>query len=104
MKKNCLVTLLAIMLGFVAGPAMGQDASVEQGAKLFADPALGGSPNPAKCTDCHPGGQGLDQAGAKENLPAMINMCIQQALQGQQLNEQSVEMESLKLYIQSLAK
>jgi len=104
MTKNCVAILLAAVLGFLAFPAMGEDASVEQGAKLFADPALGGSANPSKCTDCHPGGQMLEKAGAKENLAAMINMCIAGPLKGQELDEQSVEMESLLLYIKSLEK
>ncbi len=102
MKKFSMAILMAITLGFLAAPVMGEEASVEKGAKLFDDPALGGSANPTKCTDCHIGGEGLEKAGNRENLTEMINMCIQGPLKGQKLGEDSVEMNALKLYIKSL--
>ena len=102
MKKSCCIIGLFGILSLFAGPVMGADASVELGKKLFEDPALGGSINDAKCSGCHPGGQGLEQSGAKDNLAGMINFCIEKPLKGRKLPDNSVELESLKMFIKSL--
>ena len=104
MKRHGLIILLALLLGFLGTYACAEEATAEKGETLFNDPALGGSTTPASCNGCHPGGKNLAKAGEKTNLKDMINMCIGQALKGNQLDEQSVEMESLVLYIKSLGK
>lgn len=102
MKKTCLITLLAGSFALCAAYAISSDASVEKGKMLFNDQGLGGSTNSRSCGGCHPDGKGLAGAGDNENLASMINTCIQKPLKGQALDANSVEMESLKLYIKSL--
>jgi len=104
MKKHGLTIFLALMLGLAVTSAGADEATAEKGKNLFSEPTLGGSTTPASCNDCHPGGKNLEMAGEKPNLKSMINTCIRQALKGQPLEEQSVEMESLVLYIRSLGK
>lgn len=102
MKKRALSIVLAgVAAVLTAGIGFGSGGSAEQGEKLFNDPGLGGSANETSCASCHPGGKGLEQAGGKENLPQMINTCIERPLKGQALGEDSIEMESLVLYIKS---
>jgi len=88
----------------VSNAAFAGESSVELGKKLFNDPALGGSTNARSCASCHPAGEGLEGSGNKENLSAMINRCIQGPLKGSKIDGRSVEMRSLKMYIQSLGK
>ena len=59
---------------------------------------------PEGCGSCHVDGEGLEEAGTNEDLAQMINMCVQGPLKGQALDENSSEMESLKLFIKSLKK
>jgi len=101
MKRYALI-LLAAVFGFLT-TALAGTPTAEQGKILFNDAALGGSANPASCNTCHPDGRKLEQAGGKENLKTMINGCIKQALHGEPLAADSPEMESLVLYIKSLA-
>jgi cytochrome c553 len=104
MKKTIsfLVTSFAITLMSV--PAVAEEASVELGQKLFKNSGLGASQNAINCNTCHPNGEGMEEAGEKPNLAAMINKCIVGPLKGEKLNEQTVAMQSLKMYIQSLGK
>ena len=102
MKKTCLILGLAGFIAVYAGLVISGDASVEQGKQLFNDSSLGGSTNTTSCGTCHPDGKGLEQAGEKVNLAQMIKNCIENPLKGKALDEQSMEMESLKLYIKSL--
>ena len=46
----------------------------------------------------------MEKAGANPHLAAMINRCVQGPLQGEEINEKTVTMESLEMYIKSLAK
>lgn len=104
MTKNFLVLALLALFAAAAHNSMAAEASADQGRKLFNDPALGGSTNPSSCNTCHQDGKGLEKAGTRADLAAMINTCIVQALQGKKLDEHSPEMESLLLYIRSLGK
>lgn len=104
MAKNFLMLALLVLLGSAAQTSLAAEASLTQGKKLFNDHALGDALNPTSCNSCHPGGKGLEKAGARKDLAAMINTCIEQALQGKKLDEHSQEMESLVLYIRSLEK
>jgi cytochrome c peroxidase len=104
MKRKILATAAVALLLSVSRMAMGEGPSAEWGKKLFNDPALGGSTNSASCSSCHPGGQGLAGSGDNPSLKNMINTCIEKALEGTRLEEESGELASLELYIQSLGK
>ena len=102
MKKTCLIIGLALFIAIYAGLGISGEASVEGGKQLFNDSTLGGSSNTTSCSTCHPDGKGLERAGEKDNLTQMIETCIERPLKGKAPDEQSMEMESLKLYIKSL--
>jgi cytochrome c peroxidase len=104
MAKNFLMLALVVLLAAAAHTSPAAEASAGQGKTLFNDPTLGGSTNPTSCNTCHQDGKGLEKAGVREDLAAMINNCIAQALQGKKLDENSPEMKSLLLYIKSLGK
>jgi cytochrome c len=74
--------------------------SIELGRKLFNEvqPGITGK----TCADCHKDGAGLEKSGSSEHHPAMINKCATNALHGKPLATDSVEMQSLMLYINSL--
>lgn len=101
MKMMALVAML-VLVGSGVALAMHHEPTVEKGKALFNDPQLGTSGK--SCGSCHPDGKGMEKAGAKANLAAMINTCISKPLKGAALDEKSVEMQSLVLYIQSLGK
>lgn len=98
---------LIFSLAYAAGNA-------EQGKALFNDPALG--TNGSTCGTCHPGGQGLENAGNKgkkewktpagveTSLEDAINTCITVALKGKALDKKSRKMQDLVAYIDSLGK
>lgn len=104
MRKMSIVSIAAVALWAMAHPVSGEEASVELGRQLFNNKGLGASTNETSCNTCHDNGEGLEKAGAKADLAAMINRCITGPLKGQALNEKTVAMESLKLYIRSLAR
>lgn len=101
MKRIVVVAILA-WLGSGLALATEPAASVAQGKALFNDRSLGAMIK--SCNTCHPDGKGLEMAGEDEGLADTINACITHALQGQPLDPASVEMQSLILYIKSLAK
>lgn len=103
MTKVKMIGLAMVATLCLAGPAGAETASVARGKQLFATPGLGASQNATSCTVCHENGAGLEKAGAKPGLAGIINRCIQGPLQGEPLSEQSVAMQSLILYVQSLA-
>jgi len=104
MKSVKVMALVVILLLVGSGVvlAMHHEPTIENGKKLFNDTKLGTSGK--SCGSCHPNGKGMEKAGAKTNLAAMINTCITKPLQGKALDEKSLEMQSLVLYIRSLAK
>lgn len=104
MARIFLMLALTVLFASTTQISQSEEASVVRGKTLFNDPALGGSTNPTSCNTCHENGKGLERAGAREDLAAMINTCIEQALQGKKLDERTPEMGSLQLYIRSLGK
>ena len=104
MKKILLCTLLASSMILIASMAMAGKSSVEMGKNLFNDASLGGSTNAKSCNSCHADGKGMEKAGGKKNLVKMVNRCIVGPLKGDKIDGRSVEMRSLKMYIQSLGK
>jgi cytochrome c peroxidase len=92
-------SLLATSLVMAEG-----NSSAELGEKLFKDASLGGSTNETSCNTCHDNGKGLEKAGSNPKLSEMINKCVTGPLKGEKIDGRSVEMRSLKMYIESLAK
>jgi cytochrome c peroxidase len=91
--------LLAVSFSFSGAFAV-QRVSLELGKKLFNDTTLGTTGK--SCNTCHTDGKDLSKAGAMNELPRIINVCITQNLKGKALDVNSVEMKSLILYIKSL--
>ena len=104
MTKMKIVLVLAAGLVLCSYSAWAEKPSVELGEKLFNNPGLGASKNATSCGSCHPKGNGMEKAGANPQLAAMINKCIKGPLKGEGINEKTEAMESLIMYIKSLAK
>ncbi len=104
MKTIGLLCFALLAMALLSGPVYAGESSVEYGKKLFNDPTLGGSTNDKSCSTCHSNGKGLEHAGSKKNLTAMINHCITGPLGGKKIDGRSVEMRSLKMYIQTFEK
>ena len=104
MKRMQVVFVLMAGLILSGSPAWAEKPSVELGEKLFNNPGLGASKNDTSCASCHPNGKGMSKAGANPRLTQMINLCIKGPLKGEPLNEETVAMDSLKMYLNSLAK
>jgi cytochrome c peroxidase len=103
MKITLFFTATIILSTLMAHHIQAAEApSAALGEKLFNDSALGGSDNQKSCNTCHPGGKGLQAAGSNPNLAVIINRCIAGPLKGQALKDDSIEMQSLTLYIKSL--
>ncbi len=94
-------------------PAMAGEAqkpSVELGKKLFNDPSLG--TNGKACSTCHQSeekvgvlaAKGVWFGGRARTLEQAINICVTGPLAGKALPENSVEMKSIAMYMQSLIK
>jgi cytochrome c553 len=104
MDKVKIGFVLAAALLFYGSAALAEQPSVERGKELFNNPGLGASQNAISCGACHPGGEGMEKAGANPQLAAMINRCIKGPLKGEPLDENTVAMKSLEMYLKSLAK
>ena len=100
MKKLLLMAAPLCLLATAAVSA--ETPSSEKGKALFGSAALGTSGK--SCESCHPGGARLtDAAGYDEGqLKKIINTCISKPLKGKKLADDSVEMNSLVMYIKSL--
>ncbi len=103
MKRFSWFSALALYAVFVlsACAAAENEPSASEGEKLFNDPQLSGSANASSCATCHPGGKGLEKAFENPQLVSVINTCVTGPLEGRALEENSVEMQSLKVYIES---
>ncbi|MEW6289753.1 MAG: cytochrome c peroxidase [Thermodesulfobacteriota bacterium] len=104
MKKIASFLAASCAMVLFTLPVQAEEASVDLGRTLFNDPGLGASKNDKSCNSCHENGKGLEKAGCKADLAAMINKCIIGPLEGEGISADTVAMQSLKLYIQSLAK
>jgi cytochrome c len=103
MKAFMVIAAVLVVL-CLAGMAVAAqpEASVEKGKALFTDPKLGTTGG--TCNSCHSNGKGLEKAGSLKDLEGVINTCINKSLKGKVLGVNSVEMQSLVLYIKSLKK
>lgn len=105
MKKQLVVAGIILACTLAGGMTVAEEApSSEKGKTLFNDPALSGSTNDRSCGSCHPDGQGLESSGKLEHLAIITNQCITGPMKGKKLDEASTEMQSLILYMKSLAK
>ena len=105
MKKATLLLVLPLTIVLISIPSFAAEKpSIELGQKLFNNPGLGASKNSISCNTCHQNGDDLHNAGQNPNLTARINQCIIGPLKGEGINEKTVAMESLKMYIMSLGK
>ena len=104
MRKMTIVLVMTSGLFFCSYSAWAEGPSAELGEKLFNNPELGGSKNAMSCGTCHPQGKGMEKAGSNPQIVAMINRCIQGPLKGEKINEKTDTIESLKMYLKSLAK
>jgi hypothetical protein len=98
--KGIIITILFILAAVVDTGivfAAQKEASIEKGKALFNDPKLGTSGK--SCNTCHPDGKGLTHAGEKSDLARIVNNCIAVPLKGKPLDPESVEMQSLLLYV-----
>ena len=102
MRKWYVAVILTVSALLLTGPALAGKSSVEYGKQLFNDSHLGGSTNAESCNSCHPDGNGLEKAGSNPRLSDLINRCITGPLKGEKIDGRSVEMRSLKMYIESL--
>jgi cytochrome c peroxidase len=97
--KIATIVLFALLSGTSLTIATQSEASLEKGKALFNDPKLGTTGK--SCNDCHPGGKGVEKAAAKNDIERIVNSCITHSVKGRALDVQSVEMQSLVLYIKS---
>ncbi len=94
------VILIASM--FPAGLLAAEKPSLEKGRLLFNSRSLAGATSGKSCAECHPAGAGLENAWKNPNLAGQVNNCIAGPLKGMKLEVNSVEMQSLIMYIRSL--
>jgi cytochrome c len=100
--------LSGVMLALMFSSAAAQD--VEKGKALFNTQGFAGGKK--ACSACHPGGKGLEQAGAKGSFGIMggrqgsleeaVNFCIVNASKGKAIPEDSQEMKDIVAYIRAL--
>ena len=74
------------------------------GEKLFNDSSLGTTGN--SCATCHPNGNKLEESKAYDDdmLKEMVNFCIRDAMKGEMMALDSLEIESFLIYLRSLEK
>lgn len=104
MTKNKIVFAMTAALLLNGTGALAEQPSEARGMELFSNPGLGASQNAISCATCHPDGKGMEKAAANPRLTEMINRCITGPLKGEPLSAESVAMQSLELYLNSLAK
>lgn len=97
-----LILLFAAVVMSVCPVAATEVPTTELGKKLFHSEDLGS--NNKSCASCHPDGKGLEEIDAYDNgmLKEMINFCIRDALDGEMIDPDSTELESMRLYLRSL--
>ena len=77
MKKTLFFAATIFLSTLIAGYTQAAETpSVALGEKLFNDSALGGSANAKSCNSCHPGGEGLVDAGSNPKLAVIINAAL----------------------------
>ena len=108
-ERVLLLMLLIFAFSFTLVSAKNHTPE-ERGKAHFDNPAFAGGQK--SCSTCHPNGRGLGEAGAKtafsimggqqNSLEETVNACIVNANKGNAINNESVEMQELVSYINSL--
>lgn len=99
--KRTIFALIAVLV--LATAAAAEEApSAEHGKKLFNSTSLG--TNGKSCASCHPDGKGLEDAADydQETLTKLANKCIEKALKGKTLADDSPDLSSLVMYMNTL--
>lgn len=107
---KAITTLLAAfsIFLFVTGICLGADA--QHGKLLFESPTLGGGTSGKTCLTCHEHGRGfspetlhrkqyLVMDNPVASLAGVVNFCIEVALRGEAIAENSEEMKDLLAYL-----
>jgi cytochrome c len=106
MKSKKLILVISLILTFAAG--MAHSGDVGKGKSLFNDSNLG--TNGKSCNSCHAGGMNID--GSKETFSILgseqesvenaVNFCIEMALNGKPLGQDSEKMNDMVSYLKTL--
>jgi cytochrome c553 len=96
------LSVMLIGLMFTGRALAAEKPSQVMGRLLFNSPSLAGATSGKSCASCHPAGEGLENAWKNPDLAGQVNTCIAGPLKGLKLNLNSVEMQSLIMYIRSL--
>lgn len=104
MDRNKIGQVLPVVMlsGFFGLQATAATPTADYGRQLFEGRTLAGPGGAGSCSSCHPGGKGLENGWRNPNLTGTINTCITGPLKGKALQPGSLEMQSLRLYIESL--
>lgn len=103
MKYFMVMVLLSVPVALQGAPAENVP-SIEKGRQLFNSTSFAGAKSGKSCSSCHPGGAGMQFAWENPNLAGQVNNCIIGPLRGTPLDDDSMEMQSMLLYIRSLKK
>ena len=102
-KSLCYPLFIMLVASMLANEAFASEQpSLEKGRLLFNSRSLAGATSGKSCAECHPAGKGLQNAWKNPDLAMQVNTCIAGPLKGLKLNVNSVEMQSLIMYIRSL--
>lgn len=111
-KRRVLMWALLVVVFSATGIFAKHHTAGERGKAHFDNKSF--ADGSKSCSTCHPGGRGLEAAGAKMSFSLMgaeqrsleeaINVCIVKANKGRALEADAVEMQELAAYIRSLGK
>jgi len=112
MKK---IGTVLLTLALIAGLSVAYAADVEKGKELFNSPTLGGGTSGMSCMSCHDGGEGLGNdlfdrseytimGMKKASLAEVVNVCIENPLEGEAIDPQGDDMQNLIAYMKTLLK
>ncbi len=91
--------LLALALSAPEG------VTLERGKQLFGDIDLGA--NGKTCVQCHAGGKSFDpdelKAASPKDLGTLTNHCLTLRMKSAKLSHESVELQSLVMYVKTFA-
>ncbi|MCX5863546.1 MAG: hypothetical protein NTW42_00505 [Deltaproteobacteria bacterium] len=105
-----ITTLLAAFSVFLAATGICLGADAQKGKLLFESPALGGGTSGKTCLTCHEHGRDFSPETLSRktysimdnpvaSLAEVVNFCIEVALRGQAIAENSEEMKDLLAYL-----
>lgn len=99
---HAIISLLVLVSTTVATAK--DTPSAEQGKKLFNSTSLG--TNGKSCATCHPNGKRLDYIADhnEKTLQTLVNGCIVKALKGKSFSDDSPELGSIVMYLNTLNK